>query len=416
MEVLEGEIREQVQRLVDSELFRASEIQRRLLKYLADKSLTGEADQLKEYTVGIEGIGKPEDYDPRRDSTVRFQTGKLRQKIAEYYTTAGHADPIVIEFPKGRFKLLFAHREAVAAQALDGAALRWRRIAWIALGALAIVTALGVLSGLSTWELKRAAAQANKLPAGVEAFWSPVLASNKPVLICVGAPLFIRLGSQGFYRDPNVNSWDKAQSSGLVETLKKKFPGAAPDPWFVFTTLGELDGAFTLGKVLAPRIPGVQLMSSMNLSWNQLGGSSVIFVGPPKFNAQIMDLPVQQDLVLEPPSGVRNVRPRPGEPALFADDEPVESQSGITYSLISCLPGLNKDGHIVVLAGSGIPGTLAATQFVTSEVYASDLLKHIRLPSGQLPSYYQVLIKCHYRKWVPVEIKYVLHRILSAER
>lgn len=416
MEVLEGEIREQVQRLVDSELFRASELQRRLLKYLADKSLSGDADQLKEYTVGIEGIGKPEDYDPRHDSTVRFQTSKLRQKIAEYYVTAGHSDPVIIDFPKGRFKLLFAHRESIATQTGDGSDGRWRLVALITLAALAIVTVLGVLSGLSVRELKRTVAKAGKLPPGVEAFWNPVLTSNKPVLICVGAALFTNLGGQGFYRDPTVNTWDQAQSSGLIGRLKQRFPGATPEPWYVFTTLGELDGAFTLGKVLAPRIPGIQLVSSMNLSWNQLGGSSVIFVGPPKFNMQIMDLPVQQDLVLEPPSGVRNVRPRQGEPALFADDEPGGSQSGIAYSLISYLPGLNKDGHIIVLAGSGIPGTLAATQYVTSEIYASELLKHIRLPSGELPSHYQVLIKCHYRKWVPVEIKYVLHRVLGSER
>ena len=416
MEVLEDDIREQVQKLLDSDLLRASEIQRRLLKYLADKSLSGEADQLKEYTVGIEGIGKSEDYDPRRDSTVRFQTSKLRQKIAEYYLTTGHTDPILIDFPKGRFKLVFAHREAIAEPAPDGFAERWRRVAMVTLGALALALVLGVLCAWSLWSLKRTVAQGGRLPAGVEAFWDPVLASGKPLLICVGTPLFERLGDQGFYRDPAANTWEKAQSSGLIAKLKERFPGVTPEPWYVFTTLGELNGAFTLGKVLSPRIPAIQLVSNMDLSWNQIGGNSVVFVGPPKYNVQIMDLPVQQDLVLEPPAGVRNVRPRPGEPALFADEDTGEKQSGFTYSLVSCLPGLNKDGHIIVLAGSGIPGTLAATQFVTSEIYASDLVKHIRLPSGELPSYYQVLIKCHYRKWVPVEISYVLHRVLSADR
>jgi hypothetical protein len=416
VEVLEDDIREQVQKILDSDLLRASEIQRRLLKYLADKSLNGEADQLKEYTVGIEGIGKSEDYDPRKDSTVRFQTSKLRQKIIEYYLTAGHADPILIDFPKGRFKLVFAHREAVAETAADESARRWRRVATIALGAFVLALALGVLCGWSLWNLKRTAAQAGRLPAGVEAFWNPVLASGKPLLICVGTPLFERLGDQGFFRDSMANTWEQAQSSGLVAKLKQRFPGVNPEPWYVFTTLGELNGAFTLGKVLSPRIPAIQLVSNMDLSWNQIGGNSVVFVGPPKYNVQIMDLPVQQDLVLEPPAGVRNVRPKPGEPALFADGETGEKQSGIAYSLVSCLPGLNKDGHIIVLAGSGIPGTLAATQFVTSEIYASDLVRHIRLPSGELPSYYQVLIKCRYRKWVPVEISYVLHRVLSAER
>ncbi len=101
VELSEDAIRAQVQRIVGSDLFRASEIQRRLFVYLAKKSLDGEADQLKEYTVGVEGIGKSESYDPRRDSTVRLQTGKLRQKMTEYYLAAGRADPIQIDFPKG---------------------------------------------------------------------------------------------------------------------------------------------------------------------------------------------------------------------------------------------------------------------------------------------------------------------------
>ena len=416
VEVLEGEIREQVQKIVESDLFRASELQRRLLKYLADKSVSGEADQLKEYTVGIEGIGKPESYDPRHDSTVRFQTSKVRQKIVEYYLTAGQSDPILVDFPKGRFKLVFAHRESIAEPGLDGPARRWRRLAGIASGACIIATVLCVSGGVSLWNLKHAAAPSGKLPPSVEAFWSPVLAADKPVLISVGTPLFVRLGDQGFYRDPGTNTWEQAQRSGLVKKLEQRFPGITADPWYVFTTLGELDGAFTLAKVLAPRIPALQLVSSMDLSWNQIGANSVVFVGPPKFNLQVTDLPVQQELVLEPPAGVRNVRPRPGEPALFADEESGQSRSGFTYSLISCLPGLNKDGHIIVLAGSGIPGTLAATQFVTSETYAEELLRHVRLPSGKLPSYYQVLIKCHYQKWVPVEIGYVMHRVLNAER
>jgi hypothetical protein len=69
--------------MLESELFRASEPQRRLLKYLTDKSLAGDADQLKECTNGVECLGTAESYDPRHDSSVRLQASKLRQKILE---------------------------------------------------------------------------------------------------------------------------------------------------------------------------------------------------------------------------------------------------------------------------------------------------------------------------------------------
>lgn len=410
----EDDARAQIHRIVGSDLFRASELQRRLFLYLAEKSLDGEADELKEYTVGVEGIGKPESYDPRRDSTVRFQTGKLRQKITEYYFADGRTDPIQIDFPKGHFKLVFSHRELAEKAAPEVSNNWWRYGAIASFAAFVIAAVFCVVWGVSLWRLKDAAANAGKLPPSVEAFWAPLLGNGKPVLIAAGTSLFMKFGDHGYYRYPEANTWEQALRSGALKRLQLAFPGVRPEPWYVFTTLGELDSTFILGKVLSPRIPGLQLANSTDLSWSQIGSNNVIFAGPPKSNLQVMDLPVQQDLVLEPP-GVRNLRPRPGESTVFADEETAQTHSGFAYSLISCLPGINRDGHIVVLAGSGLPGTLAATEYVTSEVYAADLLRHIRLPSGEIPAYYQVLIRSRYYKWAPVEITYVLHHVLTLE-
>src|SRR6516165_9795209 len=74
--------RAQVERIVVSEALRHSETQRRLLRYLTEKSLSGEADQLKEYTIGMDLFGKGTEYDPRQDSGVRIQIGRLRLKLA----------------------------------------------------------------------------------------------------------------------------------------------------------------------------------------------------------------------------------------------------------------------------------------------------------------------------------------------
>src|SRR5207244_8579315 len=87
----------EINRVLESGIFRNSEALRRLLRFLADKMLAGEADQLKEYTVGIDGLGRPPTYDPRHDSTVRIQMGRLRQKLAEYYRTEGKHDPLVVD-------------------------------------------------------------------------------------------------------------------------------------------------------------------------------------------------------------------------------------------------------------------------------------------------------------------------------
>src|SRR5579863_9825395 len=105
-----GATQTQVQRILQSKAFRTSEVQRNLLAYLADKSLAGTSDNLKEYSVGLDVFGKPASYDPRQESTVRMHVGRLRQKLAEYYRTEGVDDPVIVDLPKGGFRVTFEPR------------------------------------------------------------------------------------------------------------------------------------------------------------------------------------------------------------------------------------------------------------------------------------------------------------------
>src|ERR1700681_3420078 len=101
----------EIERILHSDTFRNSGVLRRLLQFLAEKSISGEADQLKEYTIGIDALGKPSSYDPRQDSGVRIQVGRLRQKLAEYYRLEGKDDPVVVDLPKGGFTVVFEPRK-----------------------------------------------------------------------------------------------------------------------------------------------------------------------------------------------------------------------------------------------------------------------------------------------------------------
>src|ERR1700740_2606756 len=87
----------QIQRILESKAFRTSEVHRNLLSYLAEKSLTGTAEGLKETTVGLYFFSKPASYDPRHESVVRMHVARLRQKLAEYYRTEGADDPVIVD-------------------------------------------------------------------------------------------------------------------------------------------------------------------------------------------------------------------------------------------------------------------------------------------------------------------------------
>jgi hypothetical protein len=136
----------QVQRIVSSKTFKTSEVHRNLMAYLAEKSLLGEAQNLKEYTVGLDVFGKPSTYDPRQESVVRMHVGRLRQKLTEYYRTEGVEDPVLVDLPKGGFALTFAPRPVaveppVVPPVLPPRTISPREITLAALLAVALVAA-----------------------------------------------------------------------------------------------------------------------------------------------------------------------------------------------------------------------------------------------------------------------------------
>ncbi len=61
------------------------------------------AERLKEYVIGVEVFDRDERYDPRIDSIVRVEAGRLRAKLDEYYRGAGAGDAVAIVLEKGRY-------------------------------------------------------------------------------------------------------------------------------------------------------------------------------------------------------------------------------------------------------------------------------------------------------------------------
>jgi TolB-like protein/tetratricopeptide (TPR) repeat protein len=84
----------------------------RFLRFVVEEALAGRADQLKEYTVAVAGLGKPASFDPATDASVRVAARQLRFKLAEHYREGaiGSLDAIVIELPKGGYVPTFASR------------------------------------------------------------------------------------------------------------------------------------------------------------------------------------------------------------------------------------------------------------------------------------------------------------------
>src|ERR1700683_662121 len=104
----------QIEKLNRSSILHGSESLCKMLRYLAEHSLDGAGAPLKEHQIATEVFGRAIGFDPRLDSTVRVQTGRLRSKLAEYYAAEGATDRMVIEIPKGSYSLTYHMRVPAA--------------------------------------------------------------------------------------------------------------------------------------------------------------------------------------------------------------------------------------------------------------------------------------------------------------
>ncbi|MGB3538651.1 MAG: hypothetical protein WBA42_10880 [Mesorhizobium sp.] len=96
-------VRETLERLLASETFGRSERARELLRYLVERQQAGQADRLKSFAIAVDVFGKDSDFDSSTDAVVRVQAGRLRDLLAQYFTTEGASDPLRIAIPRGSY-------------------------------------------------------------------------------------------------------------------------------------------------------------------------------------------------------------------------------------------------------------------------------------------------------------------------
>ena len=370
----------QIQRIVQSKAFRTSEVHRNLLTYLAEKSLSGDAENIKEYTIGLDVFGKPDSYDPRQESTVRMHVARLRQKLSEYYRTEGVDDPIFVDLPKGGFRVTFEPRAVAAIPEPEAAvepprasasrpARYWLEVVLVAALLIAIGTAL--YFGTRLWQVERAeTATTVEWTPELKALWEPLITSNRPLIVAV--------------------STTRTEASSA----------------------GAATGVFRLGEFLGKLKTNVQVLQSDQIEAPEVAMGNVVFLGPSVENRHMQAMSEGRPFVLDA-AGIHNTSPQAGEPSLFADRLPADrSDTEESFALISRVPGLYGNGEVLYLSGNRVGSITGGVQAFTDPKFAQTLVTEMKDASGKLPRYYQVVLKVRSMDDMPVEVRYVLHREL----
>jgi TolB-like protein len=102
-----SEIRAELERILSSGIFATADRMKRFLCFVVKETLDGRGDKLNEQQLGAEVYDRNERFDPRVDSIVRVDAGRLRSKLREFYVSEGRSSSIRIDIPKGSYKPSF---------------------------------------------------------------------------------------------------------------------------------------------------------------------------------------------------------------------------------------------------------------------------------------------------------------------
>src|SRR5215218_5426534 len=96
-------VRKELERILDWPPFRRAPRLSLFLRFIVEETLEDRESEIKEYTVGTEVYGRPLDFEPRLDPTVRVEARKLRARLNHYYMNVGDEQSVRINLGKGSY-------------------------------------------------------------------------------------------------------------------------------------------------------------------------------------------------------------------------------------------------------------------------------------------------------------------------
>src|SRR5438270_5598295 len=99
--------RMEVDLIMRSGIFEKAPRLEKFFLYICRLHFEGRADEIKEYSIALEALGRSSDFDAKKDSIVRVEAHRLRKRLEEYYRGAGSDDALHIIIPNGQYRPQF---------------------------------------------------------------------------------------------------------------------------------------------------------------------------------------------------------------------------------------------------------------------------------------------------------------------
>ncbi len=353
-----GAIREQVDRILASSVFRTSRRNSSLLKHVVDRTLEGRQEELKERSIGVDVFGRAADYDTNTDHVVRSVAGEVRRRLAQYYMEPGREDELRIDLQAGsyipqfrmpaeRYTMSPAVQEEQSLHPPDPVPQRWQVLRRprlrLATASLVVVAAASLL--LARFIPHR---------TPIEKFWGPFFASSSPAMLCAGG---------GGQANP-VATENLTLSVSEYEHL----------PFRRMHTLDAVAVADLAGMLQATGKPYRILNRASSTSFRDLQSGPFVLVGGMNNEWTLRLTSGLRFSFVRQPNGARvEDKQNPSNTGWSVDFTTPLAQFNRDYAIVSRLRDAKTEQTVVVVAGIGSWGTLAAGEFVTRQEHLAKL-------------------------------------------
>ena len=403
----------QIDRLAASHYLHGSESLCKLLRYLAKHAVDHHGIPIKEFQIATEVFGRSVDFDPQLDSMVRVQAGRLRSKLAEYYSSDGLEDSIVVELPKGTYLLSFHHRVPsptkpapgnsngiVRPEALEqNAERRWgTEVISLSIFLAAAIAVIVWLVATRVTSPVGAVSQAETAPAAFRVFWKGFTSGPDEPWVVFSNAAFVGRPETGMrYRNPKRDA--------RVPIMDH------------YTGVGEVLGVHQLDGVFALLHRQIRVKRGSLFSMDDAKNNNLIFIGSPSENLSLLEMPGTHEFVFgRLTSGPRkgdqaiiNVHPQPDEAKEF-----LATPSGmplvVDYAVLALLNGMTQGRYVLILAGTTTIGTQAAVEYVCKQSSVEELLLRLSVSQDGELKPFEAVIRVKVARGVPVGTELVAIR------
>jgi hypothetical protein len=369
-------IRQQLDRVLNSQVFRSSKRYPALLRYIVEQTLEGRESTIKERTLGVDVFGRSPDYDTNSDHVVRTAAGEVRKRLAQYYMEAGRELELRIEVPPGsyvpQFKtapelaVIYGPRDEAITEA-PPIGLRGGRRLWLA---LLIVSAILNVAFVLYLAQQTNIATSLRGEKTLQAFWAPVVRSGSPVLLCVG--------TRNGFTPPGTAQPGQGVTVGVGRSsVQTGTAGSGADrSQDALLRRVAMADVLTLARISAyvgsQRVP-YRIMDPATMTFSDLRTAPAVLIGAGNNNwARQLTDPLRFSFTTTDPNAPDNVRP-----IAIRDSQHPENHAWVTgsdspitpfkeYGLITRLRDQSVEQVVVIIGSLGAHATEAAGEFVTN--------------------------------------------------